>query len=73
LLLRTHYATLHQLVSEPGNFPAMAQRKREGGERYASFGVVHECKETAHDERLAIHSQHVDEEFDGRSRQLMEQ
>jgi hypothetical protein len=51
----------------------MAQRKREGGERYASFGVVHECKETAHDERLAIHSQHVDEEFDGRSRQLMEQ
>ena len=46
--------TLHQLVSEPSNFPAMAQRRRDGGNKYASLGVVHKHKETTHDERLIV-------------------
>jgi hypothetical protein len=32
----------------------MARRKRDGGNKYASFGVVHERKETTRDERLAV-------------------
>jgi hypothetical protein len=72
-VIANHYATLHQLVLEPSNFPAMVQRKRDGGNTYASFGVMHERKETPRDERLAIRSQHVEEKFVAQSRQLMEQ
>jgi len=51
----------------------MTQRKLDGGNKYASFGVVHECKETTHDERLMVRSQHVEEQFGAQSRRLMEQ
>jgi hypothetical protein len=40
---------------------------------YASFGVVHERKETTHDERLVVHLQHMEEQFVAKSRRLMEQ
>jgi hypothetical protein len=62
---------MHQLVPEPSNFLSMARRKRNRGNRYASFGVVHERKETTHDERLVVHLQRMDEQFVARSR-LME-
>jgi hypothetical protein len=55
LLLRTYYATLHQLALDPNNFLAITQRKHEGN-TYASFGVVHERKETTRDELLGIRS-----------------
>jgi hypothetical protein len=45
---------LHQLVSELNNFPTMARRRRSGGNKYASLGVVHERKETTHDEQLTV-------------------
>jgi len=51
----------------------MARRKHNGRNRYASFGVVLERKETTRDERLAIRSQHLEEQFVARSRRLMEQ
>jgi hypothetical protein len=31
---------LQQLVSKPSNFPAMAQRRHDIGNKYASLGVV---------------------------------
>jgi hypothetical protein len=51
----------------------MVRRKRDGANTYASFRVVHERKETTRDERLVIHSQHVEEQFVALSRRLMEQ
>jgi hypothetical protein len=65
LLFQTHYATQHQLVSKPSNFSAMARRKRDEGNIYASFGVVNEHKETTRDEQLAVRLQHVEEQFVG--------
>lgn len=64
LILRSHYVTLHQLVSKPSNFPTMTQRRHDGGNKYASLGVMHEREETSRDEPLVIClEQHMEERF----------
>ena len=39
------------------------QRRRDGGNKYASLGVVHGCKETTCDEWLTIHLQPDEKQF----------
>ena len=41
----------------------MVRRRRDRGNKYASLGVVHERKETTHDERLTVRLQPEEEQF----------
>lgn len=65
------------LLRHPASVGIRAQKlsclgTRDGGNKNASFGVVHERKEKR-DERLKVRSQHVEEQFFARSRRLIEQ
>jgi hypothetical protein len=58
-----HYIALHQFISEPNNFSAMARRGRNGGNIYASLGVVQKRKKTTHEERLTAWEQCMEEQL----------
>ena len=60
---------LHQLVSEPGQVPTMAQRGVRGGKPVA-VDDVYECDEVARNAHLETFFQRIVEWFDALSKQL---
>ena len=52
--------TLHQLVSEPGQVPTMAQRGVHGG-KLVAIDDVYKCDEVAYDVQLEAFFQRIEE------------